>query len=66
MYVIYDRTVKTEDGPKFSAGVTVFRAGRKVVDRSCLNDASIHSIAYNALPREEYRDIWQLEKRRAN
>ncbi|WP_454766948.1 hypothetical protein [Cupriavidus campinensis] len=63
VYFLYDKIVKTDDGPESSAGVTVFNAGRKVVDQTCLNDASIHSIAYDALPWEEYRDIWQVEKR---
>lgn len=56
-YILYDRTVKTADGPEFSAGVVVLKDGRMVSKKRCANDASILADAYELLPREEFHDL---------
>ncbi|MEX3786341.1 hypothetical protein [Paraburkholderia sp. BR14374] len=56
-YYLYDKTVKTESGPQFSAGIVIYRGIRRIGDRICVNDASIRQSAYSEIEREEYRDI---------
>jgi hypothetical protein len=56
-YFLYDKTVKTDDGPENSAGIVVFQRGKKVANLTCNNDASIHQEAYEQLAKETYRDI---------
>jgi hypothetical protein len=56
-YYLYDKTVKTDDGPQVSAGVVVYRNDKKVDHKVCENDASIGQTAYDEMPKEAYRDI---------
>ncbi|MEM5342890.1 hypothetical protein [Paraburkholderia azotifigens] len=56
-YYLYDKTVKTADGPEMSAGIVVFRQKRKIAEMACQNDASVHQEAYEEMPKETYLDI---------
>jgi hypothetical protein len=56
-YYLYDKTVKTEDGPAFSAGIVVYRGERKISNLICSNDASIRRNAYDDITKESYRSI---------
>jgi len=60
-YVLFDSTVRTgfgNDGrndTKSDAGIVIFHQGKTVSVRHCTNDASIHAVAYEQMPREEYQ-----------
>ncbi|MFL9923202.1 hypothetical protein PQR62_02920 [Herbaspirillum lusitanum] len=61
-YTLFDRTIRTGFGkgpnnPQFSSGVVVRDKNGKASSRSCGNDASIMSTAYEALPQEEFQDL---------
>lgn len=56
-YFLYDRTVKTEDGPEFIAGIVVYREDKKIANLLCKNDASIKQGAYLRINREKYKTI---------
>jgi hypothetical protein len=56
-YYLYDKSIKTEDGPAFSAGIVVYRGERKISSLVCKNDASIRQNAYNDITKEDYRGI---------
>lgn len=56
-YFLYDKTIKTDDGPEFSAGIAVYRGASKISNSLCLNDASIHQDAYIDITKETYKDI---------
>jgi hypothetical protein len=56
-YYLYDKTIKTSEGPEFSAGIAVYKSQRKISDLACENDASIRAIAYKSITREPYRFI---------
>jgi hypothetical protein len=56
-YYLYDKTVKTSDGPEFRAGIAIYKGQRKISDLACENDASIHAAAYTSIAREPYRSI---------
>lgn len=56
-YFLYDRTVKTEDGPEFIAGIAVYREDKKIANLLCKNDASIKQGAYLRINREKYKAI---------
>jgi hypothetical protein len=56
-YYLYDKSVKTDDGPTFSAGIVVYRGGRKISNLICSNDASIRRYAYDDITKERYRSI---------
>jgi hypothetical protein len=56
-YYLYDKTVKTEDGPVFSAGIAIYHGTKKISNPVCENDASIHQQAYENMVKEEYRNI---------
>ncbi|MBP0599910.1 hypothetical protein J8I26_17505 [Herbaspirillum sp. LeCh32-8] len=62
-YILFDRTVRTNfkgptNDPAFSAGVVVRSlSGGRASTRSCTNDASIRAAAYDALPREDFKDL---------
>jgi hypothetical protein len=56
-YYIYDKAMKTDDGPVFSAGVVIYKDGGKVANLVCSNDASIRESAYHTLTKEAYRSI---------
>lgn len=56
-YYLYDKSVKTEDGPTFSAGIVVYRGERKISNLICSNDASIRRNAYDDITKESYRSI---------
>ncbi|HLJ26426.1 MAG TPA: hypothetical protein VKY85_06935 [Candidatus Angelobacter sp.] len=59
-YLLFDYTMRTGFGadghnnPEFGAGVAVLRGGNVISTQSCKNDASIQSLAYDQLPKEEY------------
>jgi hypothetical protein len=57
IYYLYDKTEKTDDGPRFSAGVVVYRNDKKISHKICENDASIHQTAYDEMTKEPYRNI---------
>lgn len=56
-YYMYDKTVKTDDGPVSSAGVVVYQNDKKMGNLICNNDASIRQAGYRDIAREEYKDI---------
>jgi len=56
-YYLYDKTVKTDDGPTFSAGIAVYKGEKKISNSACNNNASIRSSAYQSISREMYRSI---------
>jgi hypothetical protein len=57
-YFIYDKDVKNSDGGLNStAGIIVKKGGKAVANMQCDNDASIHSEAYDIIPKESYEDI---------
>ncbi|WP_432240883.1 hypothetical protein [Herbaspirillum robiniae] len=62
-YILFDRTVRTNfkgptNDPQFSSGIVVRGPkGSKPSTRSCANDASIRSAAYEALPTEDFDDL---------
>jgi hypothetical protein len=56
-YYLYDKTIKTDDGPSFSAGIVVYKAERKISNLICENDTSIRQNAYDHITKESYRSI---------
>jgi len=56
-YYLFDKSIKTDDGPTFSAGVVVYRGERKISNLICNNDASIRQNAYGDITKESYRRI---------
>lgn len=56
-YYLYDKSIKTDDGPMFSAGVVVYRGEKKISSSICNNDASIRRNAYDDITKEIYRSI---------
>ncbi|MBR8292792.1 hypothetical protein KDW63_01235 [Burkholderia cenocepacia] len=56
-YYLYDRTIKTEGGPTFSAGIVVYKGRKRISNLMCNNDASIREEAYREIAREKYRPI---------
>lgn len=56
-YYLYDKTIKTDDGPTFSAGIVVYKGATKISNQVCGNDASIHQSAYSDITKESYRSI---------
>jgi hypothetical protein len=56
-YYLYDKTIKTDDGPTFSGGIVVYKGARKISNLVCGNDASIHQNAYRDIAKERYRSI---------
>ncbi|MCC8392454.1 hypothetical protein LJ656_07625 [Paraburkholderia sp. MMS20-SJTR3] len=56
-YYLYDKTIKTEEGPTFFAGIVVYKGRKKISNRVCNNDASIREKAYQGIVREEYESI---------
>ncbi|RKT13439.1 hypothetical protein B0G69_6589 [Paraburkholderia sp. RAU2J] len=56
-YYFYDKTVKTDDGPEFSAGIIVYRGNKKISRKICSNDASIRQAAYSDITKEGYKNI---------
>lgn len=56
-YYLYDKTVKTDSGPIFSAGIVVYRRADKISNLLCNNNASIRQYAYQNLARDNYRNI---------
>lgn len=62
-YILFDRTIRTNfkgptNDPAFSSGIVVRGPnGGKPSTRSCSNDASIKSDAYEALPQEQFQDL---------
>ncbi len=56
-YYLYDKTIKTDEGPTFSAGIAVYKGENKISSFACHNDASIRSSAYQSITKEIYRSI---------
>lgn len=56
-YYLYDKTVKSDDGPISSAGVVIFKGDEKIANLVCSNDASIREAGYRAITKEAYRSI---------
>jgi hypothetical protein len=56
-YYLYDKTIKSDDGPEFSSGVVVLKNNQRLANLVCNNDAAIHHEAYGKIPKEAYRDI---------
>ncbi|WP_233802931.1 hypothetical protein [Paraburkholderia sp. HP33-1] len=56
-YYLYDKTVKTDEGPTFSAGIVIYKKQNKISNLVCSNDASIHESAYQSITKEPYRPI---------
>lgn len=56
-YYLYDRTVKTDEGPTFSAGIVIYKGKKKISNLTCNNDASIREVAYQLITKEAYRSI---------
>jgi hypothetical protein len=56
-YYLYDKTVKTTEGPEFSAGIAIYKGQRKISNFACENDASIRAEAYKSITRESFQLI---------
>ncbi|MFX1674595.1 hypothetical protein PWR63_20385 [Paraburkholderia sp. A2WS-5] len=56
-YYLYDKTIKTDGGPAFSAGVAIYKGSRRVANLVCSNDASIRESAYHTITKEAYHRI---------
>lgn len=56
-YYLYDRTIKTDEGPTFSAGIVIYKGKKKISNLTCNNDASIREGAYQSITKEAYRSI---------
>ena len=56
-YYLYDYTIRTDEGPTFSAGVAIYRRDKRISNLNCVNDASIRASAYESIDREGYRRI---------
>ncbi|MBR8299556.1 hypothetical protein KDW49_02280 [Burkholderia dolosa] len=56
-YYLYDKTIKADEGPTFSAGIVVYKGGKRIYNLVCNNDASIREKAYQTITREKYRTI---------
>jgi len=56
-YFLFDRTVKSDDGPVFSSGITIYKKGKLISQSSCRNSASIHQDAHSKLSEEQYQDL---------
>lgn len=56
-YYLYDRTIKADNGPMFSAGIVIYKGKNKISNLICNNDASIRASAYQSITREAYRPI---------
>ena len=56
-YYLYDRTIKADEGPTFSAGIVIYKKLNKIADLVCNNDASILESAYQSITKEAYRPI---------
>ncbi|APA89754.2 hypothetical protein BJG93_30255 (plasmid) [Paraburkholderia sprentiae WSM5005] len=56
-YYLYDKSIKTGDGPEFSAGIIVYRGSKKLLGNICGNDASIRQAAYSSITNEPYENI---------
>lgn len=56
-YYLYDKTIRSDEGPTFSAGIVVYRGEKKISNISCNNNASIRERAYQEITREKYRSI---------
>lgn len=60
-YILFDYTVRTGfdpnglNNPQFGSGVAVLQGGNVISMRTCKNDASINSLAYDEMPKEEYK-----------
>ncbi|WP_244788432.1 hypothetical protein [Cupriavidus pauculus] len=56
-YFLYDKTVKTEEGPDSSAGIVVYKGNMNTATYVCTNDASIRQSVYQRNKMERYKDI---------
>ncbi|HEX7910849.1 MAG TPA: hypothetical protein VF534_22555 [Paraburkholderia sp.] len=56
-YYLYDKTVKTDGGPTFSAGIVIYKRRNRIFNLVCNNDASIREGAYQSIGRENYHSI---------
>lgn len=56
-YFLYDRVIKEEGGPVFSAGIVIYKGKVKISSVTCENDASIREGAYQSITKEHYRSI---------
>jgi hypothetical protein len=56
-YYLYDKTIKTDDEPIFSAGIAIYQGEKKISNLICNNDAAIHQEAYQDIAKERFRDI---------
>lgn len=56
-YYLYDKTMKTDDGPAFSAGIVIYENGERIANLACSNDASIRERAYHTITKEDYHSI---------
>ncbi|WP_143062197.1 hypothetical protein [Paraburkholderia diazotrophica] len=56
-YYLYDKTMKTNSGPAFSAGVVIYKDGKRITNVACGNDASIRERAYQKITKEAYHSI---------
>ncbi|MBT8765824.1 hypothetical protein [Metapseudomonas boanensis] len=56
-YIIFDKTIREDGWPTFSAGIVVFKSGHKQAQLECTNDASIGERAYKILIREQFMKI---------
>lgn len=56
-YYLYDKTVKSDDGPISSAGIVIYKGGEEISNRVCRNDASIRKIGYESIETETFHAI---------
>lgn len=56
-YYLYDKRIKTDEGPIFSAGIVIYKKQKKISNLVFSNDASIRESAYQSTTKEAYRSI---------
>jgi hypothetical protein len=56
-YLLYDKSVKRDNGPEASVGIVVYNEGQKIANLSCENNASISAEAYEAMRQEDFNAI---------
>lgn len=56
-YYLYEKNVKSDDGPIFSSGIVIYHHTNRIFDLNCKNNASIHQEAYTRIAPEPYIDI---------
>ena len=56
-FLLYNKSVKTDNGPEASAGIVVHKKGQKIANLSRENNVSISAEAYEAMRQEDFNAI---------